>query len=179
MNSQEIHGIPYYCEFKERGMVKSDDEERPEEVCYIVMDFIDGVRLEDFRHLEHHSEESVTRQIAHQLIKILHDLHTFGVAHCNIKPDNIIATSDGKLKLIGFGSWKLIAGNKVWDNIGTPWYNPPQVYPQRRDYGRNKFLVQHVDLFAFAATLYFLRFQAPPVAITYDLISDEKTIKKQ
>ena len=65
MNSQEIKGIPYYFEFKERGMVKTEDEERPEEVCYIVMDFIDGVRLEDFKHLRNVSEESVTRHIAH------------------------------------------------------------------------------------------------------------------
>ena len=142
------------------------------------MDFIDGVRLEDFKHVGSVLEESVIRNIAHQLIKILYSLHTFGVAHCNIKPDNIIATYDGKLKLVGFGSWKLIAGNQVWDNIGAPWYNPPQVYPQRRDCVQNKFLVQHVDLFAFAATLYFLQFKALPVGITYNLTPDENSVKK-
>ena len=44
------------------------------------------------------------RHIAHELLRILKKLHDFGIAHADFKPENIIVTDEGKLKLVDFGS---------------------------------------------------------------------------
>ena len=101
------------------------EEDGPESVCYIVMDYLKGVGLKDFEYLDQILDESVIRHIAHELLRILKKLHDFGIAHADFKPENIIVTDEGKLKLVDFGSQKLIGGNKVWQVTSTPFYSPP------------------------------------------------------
>ena len=101
------------------------EEDGPESVCYIVMDYLKGIGLKDFEYLDQILDESTTRHIAFELLRILKKLHDFGIAHVDIKPDNIIVTEEGELKLIDFGSQKLIGGNKAWKVTSTPFYSPP------------------------------------------------------
>ena len=80
------------------------EEDGPESVCYIVMDYLKGIPLKDFEYLDQRLDESATRHIAYELLRTVKKLHDFGIAHVDINPNNIIVTEEGELKLIDFGS---------------------------------------------------------------------------
>ena len=49
------------------------------------------------------------------------------MAHCDIKPDNVVFTDDFTLALIDFAASKHI-GRRGKESTGTFNYNPPEVY---------------------------------------------------
>lgn len=76
-------GIPVYRDFK------ADNDE-----VYILMDFIDGISLNDFINTEAGKEyfsdaDNVDRFLS-QLLNVTGYLHRSGVIHCDIKPSNIM-----------------------------------------------------------------------------------------
>ena len=68
----------------------------------------------------------VVRRITHQALKGLNHLHKYGYIHLDIKPDNMMLSSEGVLKLVDFGEMEYIEPNNVdgvdgvthntWDN---------------------------------------------------------------
>lgn len=68
---------------------------------------------------------------------MLEFIHSHGIIHRDIKPDNIIRNNQGNLVLIDFGVSKLLSGSiltRMGTIAGTPSYAPPEqvrgmVYP--------------------------------------------------
>jgi len=75
-------------------------------LMYMVMELVDGVPL---RKIVERSEELSTRAIMHQVAQMargLAALHAVGIAHRDLKPDNVIVTGEGEtqtLKIVDFG----------------------------------------------------------------------------
>ncbi len=79
---------------------------------YFVFNFIDGGTLMQYSEAEECFRSRVTggplslrvvRQLLRGLARALHHCHSLGCAHRDIKPDNILVTSQGKLVLCDFG----------------------------------------------------------------------------
>ncbi len=72
---------------------------------FIVMDYIDGMTLEEMIRGNDPwltSERNVVRML-HELVEVVDYLHRHNVVHCDIKPDNIMITSNNKnLVLVDF-----------------------------------------------------------------------------
>ncbi len=66
---------------------------------YIVMDFIDGMRLD--KYIEENPNEIT--YLFQQLVKATKKLHSKGFAHMDIKPENIMVDSNSKLHLVDLG----------------------------------------------------------------------------
>ncbi|MDK1311166.1 serine/threonine-protein kinase [Pseudoalteromonas ardens] len=67
--------------------------------------------------------------LAHQLARAVCALHGGGVLHLDIKPNNIILTSGGELKLLDFGVSQLKTaqrGHTPLQQLGTPKYMAPE-----------------------------------------------------
>ncbi|MEC4087089.1 serine/threonine-protein kinase PknK [Pseudoalteromonas rubra] len=67
--------------------------------------------------------------LAHQLARAICALHGGGVLHLDIKPNNIILTSGGELKLLDFGVSQLKTaqrGHTPLQQLGTPKYMAPE-----------------------------------------------------
>ena len=64
-----------------------------------------------------------------QIFAALDHMHSKGVFHRNIKPENILVDKSGRhLKLAGFSSCRGACGNPPFtEHIGTRWYRPPEV----------------------------------------------------
>ncbi|KAL7410096.1 hypothetical protein BDY24DRAFT_400753 [Mrakia frigida] len=108
---------------------------------YIFQEYCDGGSLKDL--LEHGriEQEEVTMNYACQILEGLSYLHGRGIVHRDIKPDNILLTSDaGIIKLVDFGAAKIIArghrtinrtrapaGTQMNSLQGTPMYMSPEV----------------------------------------------------
>ncbi|TCD70940.1 hypothetical protein EIP91_000846 [Steccherinum ochraceum] len=73
------------------------------------------------------------------LVLGLEFLHTWGVAHRDIKPDNLMLGSDGYLMITDFGHAAHFYDEGVWTTLGTMLYSPPE------QLGYNEFAAEYWD----------------------------------
>ena len=79
------------------------------------MEYIEGLPLDEY--IEEHgtmTEEEAGKFLL-MLIKAIHSLHSKGIAHRDIKPQNILITDDKKLKLIDFNISKKMKERRSLD----------------------------------------------------------------
>ncbi|HEY9873829.1 MAG TPA: protein kinase [Candidatus Obscuribacterales bacterium] len=102
---------------------------------YLVQEFIDGHTLKAELSPGYRWTESQVIQMLQEILSILEFVHSRGVIHRDIKPDNIIRrTSDNKLVLVDFGAVKQLRTQMVGVPelasatvaIGTPGYMPSE-----------------------------------------------------
>ena len=121
---------------------------------YIVMEYVDGESLSDVLRDGPLPENAVIR-IAIRIASVLAAAETLGIVHRDIKPGNILLTSDGNIKLADLGIAK--AGVVVSDTIsednvllGTPDYSSPE---QLRNSGE---VDSRSDIYSLGATMYHM-----------------------
>eukprot|EP00928_Gymnodinium_smaydae_P034259 TRINITY_DN24326_c0_g1_i1.p1 TRINITY_DN24326_c0_g1~~TRINITY_DN24326_c0_g1_i1.p1 ORF type:complete len:378 (-),score=31.86 TRINITY_DN24326_c0_g1_i1:138-1226(-) len=100
---------------------------------YIVMERIDGVTLtQRMSDSKLDLDYFITRHnLARQLVAAVQLLHSRGVAHLDIKPDNILVTKDDTVKLVDFGlAYDSARGihHLVDRRLGTPLYKAPELW---------------------------------------------------
>jgi len=99
----------------------------------IVMEYVENGSLAGMVKKYGRFPEPLARAYIRKVLDGLVYLHQQGVIHRDIKPDNILITKDGNVKLADFGvSTKLssLKSNQVEDNTvpaGTPYYMAPEV----------------------------------------------------
>ncbi|MEV0279269.1 serine/threonine-protein kinase [Streptomyces sp. NPDC050610] len=97
----------------------------------IVMEFVDGVLLEDAvleaRPLKDHATVAA---IIGQLCEILHKVHSQDLVHRDVKPANIMLAPDGRLWLLDLG-FAIKAGDATDRPCGTNGYAPPEQHVPR------------------------------------------------
>ncbi len=105
---------------------------------YLVQEFIEGHPLTDELTIGERWNENQVIQMLVSILSILEFVHSQGVIHRDIKPDNIIRRySDGRLVLVDFGAVKQLRayGNGSFQGmenssatvaIGTPGYMPTE-----------------------------------------------------
>jgi serine/threonine protein kinase len=73
---------------------------------YMVMEYLPGGNLMTHLIRLGRFTEDQTRFFMAELVEAVHSIHKLGFIHRDIKPDNIVLTSDGHVKLIDFGLCK-------------------------------------------------------------------------
>jgi serine/threonine protein kinase len=68
----------------------------------------------------------VIQQAMRDLCPVLCEMSRFGLRHTDIKPDNIMGTSDGHFRLVDFGGAR-VRGSEVGSYVQTRWYRAPEV----------------------------------------------------
>jgi tetratricopeptide (TPR) repeat protein len=110
--------------------------------CF-TMDFVDGQNILDTS--EGAGWHSIVDLLV-QLCRVLAYVHSRGIVHRDIKPNNVLVCPDGTLKLVDFG---LVGGGEMEHVIGTPAYLAPELI----DGGRGD---QRSDLYSFGILAYQL-----------------------
>lgn len=111
---------------------------------FLIMEYVEGERLEDQRPEELGAIVRIFRQVAEGL----QAMHQHGYAHADIKPNNILLTPDEGLKIIDFGQSCTLGYTK--DRVqGTPDYIAPEQV-QRRE------IDQRTDVYNLGATMYWV-----------------------
>ena len=141
---------------------------------YIVMEFVQGVTLEEY--IKKHGRLGV-REACDIMVKALEALdfaHTKGVVHRDIKPGNIMLSDSDEVKVTDFGIARIESSTltKVGIVVGTPAYmSPEQLLGQTVD--------QRSDIFSAGTLLYELLtgqkpFTGPNVtAVIYRIVHNE------
>ena len=123
---------------------------------YVVMDFVDGTSLGKKVLAEGPLPEEHVVEWAKMLCDVIDYLHhakANPIIYRDMKPDNVMLTQSGRIKLIDFGIAKEIRhGEKqTGASVGTRGYAAPEQYR-----GASNLLDERTDIYSLGATLYYL-----------------------
>lgn len=98
---------------------------------YIIMEYVEGITLK--KHIDHRGAlpEREVLYYATQILSALEYIHSKGIVHCDIKPQNIILLQNGSIKVADFGIARLDAmldrsKEKSDVALGTVYYVSPE-----------------------------------------------------
>lgn len=141
------------------------------DTAYMVMTYEEGVTLRAWTRLAGGTiSEDELEAILLPICSGLSTLHSKGLIHRDVKPDNIIVRPDGSPCLIDFGAAvrfvRLSAADYI-DVIATPHYAPPEQFDPAGNQG------PWTDIYALGATLYELTTGLLPPTAQDRLASDQ------
>ena len=94
----------------------------------IVMENVVGGNLLNAINKMNKIPENLSKIIFKQLIKTLQYIHSNGIVHRDIKPDNILLDLNNTIKICDFGVSKIIPeGQLIRDSCGTPAFVAPEI----------------------------------------------------
>lgn len=97
-----------------------------DELVYFIIEYIEGVTLHDL-HISGNILRDEVPIYIYKTVKCLEYIHSLGIVHCDIKPDNIMVTKNKDIKIIDFDM--AIYGEAKFKNIfGTENYLAPESY---------------------------------------------------
>ncbi len=78
---------------------------------------------------------SQVRQYTYQLIKGIAYMHSLNIIHRDVKPENVLISKQGSVKICDLGFARTIPSNRVMtDYVATRWYRPPELLIGKNDY---------------------------------------------
>ena len=147
---------------KDEGIVKVLDFFEINNTAYIVMEYLEGITLKQYiRENQRITSEELVRLLV-PLIESLDEIHSQGMIHRDISPDNIMVLPDGRIKLMDFGAARDYTkfGEKTLSIVLKPGYAPPEQYQTHGIQG------PWTDIYALCATMYkCITGETPPDAI--------------
>ncbi|KAL1564147.1 mitogen-activated protein kinase kinase kinase 20-like [Salvia divinorum] len=102
--------------------------ENGDKLYNVLLEYASGGSLADSLKLssDRTLPEAQVRRYTKALLKGLHYIHKFGYVHCDLKPQNILLSSDGGVKIADFGLAKR-GGGASCELRGTPMYMSPEM----------------------------------------------------
>jgi serine/threonine protein kinase len=96
---------------------------------YIVMEYVDGQDLKTLIRQKGRLGVEETLDIAVQVCAGVGHAHKAGIIHCDIKPQNVLVTKDGRAKVTDFGIARALSGSGITESEmvwGSPLYFSPE-----------------------------------------------------
>jgi eukaryotic-like serine/threonine-protein kinase len=134
------------------NVVRALDFGREDDSPYLVMEFVEGESLGQRLDREHRLSEAEAIRIITEVAQGLDRAHALGLVHRDVKPDNVLLTNDGKVKLTDLGLVKEIDADlnltRTGRGLGTPHFMAPEQFRNAKNADAR------CDIYSLAATLY-------------------------
>ncbi|MHC4247753.1 MAG: protein kinase domain-containing protein [Planctomycetota bacterium] len=117
---------------------------------FISMEYVEGGSVEDLLDVEGKLESSRALRVALQTARALEYAERQGIVHCDVKPDNLLLTVEGDVRLSDLGVAKRVGEAAAGDDegvFGSPHYMSPEQ-------ARGESLDHRSDLYSLGATLF-------------------------
>ena len=118
-----------------------------EGICYIVTEYIQH-NLFDFCKTMGGMGEEAGKFFLHQIINVAEYIHQKGIAHRDIKLENILLDSQLNLKLLDFGLSSQKNIESLRDQVGTDQYMAPEIHAGKVYHGAE------IDMFSIGVILF-------------------------
>lgn len=117
-------------------------------VYYIVMELVEGITLKEYISKKGRLSVREATSIAIQVCMGLEAAHAQNIVHRDVKPQNIIISTDGKVKVTDFGIARAASSNTISSNaMGSVHYSSPEQV--RGGYADSK-----SDIYSVGITIY-------------------------
>ncbi|MCP1102744.1 serine/threonine protein kinase [Aequitasia blattaphilus] len=115
---------------------------------YMVMELVEGATLKEYIRKKGRLSFKETISIAIQMCNGINAAHEAGLIHRDIKPQNIIISQEGKVKVTDFGIAKAITSNTISSNaMGSVHYTSPEQ-------ARGGYSDMRSDIYSMGITIY-------------------------
>lgn len=154
---------------KAKDIVNVYDYFEKNNTAYIIMEYIDGVLLKDYLEKQGRMPPEVAMSVITPIMSAVKKIHSKGIIHRDISPDNIFIAGEDSIKIFDFGAAQLndsqegMAGEKVI-KVG---YSAPEQY---RDNSRQGY---YTDVYSVGAILYQMLTGRQPIESTEREFRDE------
>ena len=130
------------------NIVSVYDVGEDENANFIVMELVEGITLKDYIKRKKKLSVREATSIAIQVSLGLEAAHKCGLVHRDVKPQNIMISTDGKVKLSDFGIARAASSNTISSNVmGSVHYSSPEQV-------RGGFANAQSDIYSLGITLY-------------------------
>lgn len=117
-------------------------------IYYIVMELVEGITLKDYIGKKGCLSVREATSIALQISAGLEAAHNNGIIHRDVKPQNIIISIDGKVKVADFGIARASTSNTINSSVmGSVHYSSPEQ-------ARGGYSDEKSDIYSLGITLY-------------------------
>lgn len=119
-----------------------------QEFHYIVMEYVEGITLKTYIEKKGQLSFQEAMSIAIQVGRGIEAAHSKGIIHRDIKPQNIIISTEGKVKVTDFGIAKAASANTISSDVmGSVHYSSPEQ-------ARNGFVDGKSDIYSLGIVMY-------------------------
>ena len=147
------------------NLVQVHDMEIQGNVNYLVLEFVKGRSLRDWINQRELPPPQVFA-VMHGVLSALDYAHRHSIVHRDVKPENVLISDDGEVKVSDFGIARLTddsgvggTATKTGTTVGTPQYMSPEQVASSKVDGRS-------DLYSAGIMLYELVAGQPPFTAT-------------
>ena len=117
-------------------------------IHYIVMEYVEGITLKTYIEKKGQLSFKEAVSIAIQVGRGIESAHNKGIIHRDIKPQNIIISTEGKVKVTDFGIARAVSTNTInSDVMGSVHYSSPEQ-------ARNGFVDGKSDIYSLGIVMY-------------------------
>ncbi|XP_039299206.1 cyclin-dependent kinase-like 2 [Nilaparvata lugens] len=116
---------------------------------FLVFEYMDHTVLDELETTPGGLGEKVSREHLFQVVRAIHFCHNNNIVHRDVKPENILVSTSGVVKLCDFGFARLLvpSGENYTEYVATRWYRAPELLVGDTKYGRP------VDIWAIGCLL--------------------------
>jgi serine/threonine-protein kinase len=145
------------------------------DTSFMVMEFVRGPNLRDVLTEHGRLEPAQAVEVLLQMLAALEHAHRHGIVHRDVKPENVLVTPEGVVKVADFGLAHALAESRVTQAPGTvtgtvQYLSPEQIHGEPAD--------PRTDLYSLGIVAYELLTGRPPfsgetsLAIAYKHLSE-------
>jgi serine/threonine-protein kinase len=131
-------------------------------VAYMALEYVEGRNLREYLAKKGPPEPALALRVMSQVAAALQRAAELGVVHRDIKPDNILLTRKGEVKVADFGLSRVLGGDQPAAHLtatgvtmGTPLYMSPEQV-------EGKAVDARTDVYSFGVTCYHMLAGHPP-----------------